>query len=194
MGRPVCISRGAVLAAALGAADENGLDGVTMPAVARRLNVTPMALYRHVRDKDDLLDGLVELLVDELAVAMPRSDASDPERIVERFVTVATDLARRHPAVSMLLLTRPVNTPSARARRSQFHEVLRRIGVRDEHVVTVERILTSTVLAVAAGQATGRFSTALTDADERMVVDFVVAGLGAFLPGRAGLSCREIHQ
>ena len=62
MGRAPQISREAVLDAALRLADEQGLEAVTMHAVARRLNVTPMALYRHVDDKNALLDGLVEVL------------------------------------------------------------------------------------------------------------------------------------
>src|SRR5690606_21008169 len=65
MGRLAQISRPAVLAAALAVADERGLDALTMQAVAARLGVTAMALYRHVRDKDDLLDGLVEALLTE---------------------------------------------------------------------------------------------------------------------------------
>ena len=42
-------------------ADEKGIEALTMAAVAERLGVTPMALYRHVAYKTDLLDGLVEL-------------------------------------------------------------------------------------------------------------------------------------
>ena len=68
MGRAPQISREAVLDAALRLADEHGLDAVTMHAVARRLQVTPMALYRHVDDKNALLDGLVEVLLTRPAV------------------------------------------------------------------------------------------------------------------------------
>src|SRR6185369_3226072 len=68
LGRAPQISREAVLAAALRLADEQGLDAVTMHAVARRLQVTPMALYRHVDDKNALLDGLVEVLLTGPAV------------------------------------------------------------------------------------------------------------------------------
>jgi Bacterial regulatory proteins, tetR family len=57
VGRTAQISRAAILSAGLAIADEHGLSAVTMQAVARRLRVTPMALYRHVANKDDLLDG-----------------------------------------------------------------------------------------------------------------------------------------
>ena len=76
MGRAPQISREAVLAAALRLADEQGLDAVTMHAVARRLQVTPMALYRHVDDKNALLDGLVEMLLTEYRCRGPRASGT----------------------------------------------------------------------------------------------------------------------
>ncbi len=57
------LTRSEILEATLDIADKSGLDGVTMRAVADRLGVTPMALYRHVGDKQGLLDGLVERLL-----------------------------------------------------------------------------------------------------------------------------------
>lgn len=49
-------------------ADDEGLDAVTMRAVATRLGVEAMSLYRHVANKDDILDGLVELVVEKMEV------------------------------------------------------------------------------------------------------------------------------
>jgi AcrR family transcriptional regulator len=64
--------------AALALADDHGLEGLAMAAVAERLEVTPMALYRHVANKADLLDGLVERLLTEFP---PRpAELAWPER------------------------------------------------------------------------------------------------------------------
>ena len=60
-----------MLAASLQLADEQGLAAITMQAVADRLGVTPMALYRHVTNKADLLDGLVESILLEVPAAGP---------------------------------------------------------------------------------------------------------------------------
>ena len=154
MGRVAQISRAAVLDAALRLADEQGLAAVTMHAVARSLRVTPMALYRHVADKDALLDGLVELLLTEY----PRTAAEG--RWDERLVALADGIratARRHPAVFPLLLTRPAVTPAARAARDAVQAALREGGLPDPEAARAERLISTAVLGFAASEAAGRF-------------------------------------
>lgn len=60
------LSRERVLRAALVLADEGGLASVTMQRVGRTLGVEAMSLYRHVRNKEDILDGLVDHVVAEI--------------------------------------------------------------------------------------------------------------------------------
>jgi AcrR family transcriptional regulator len=67
-GRPPRLSREAVVTAAEEIVARNGIDALTMRRVARELHSSPMALYRHVRDKDELL----VLLLDRLADRLPR--------------------------------------------------------------------------------------------------------------------------
>lgn len=55
-----------ILDAALDIADEHGVDAVSMRTVADRVGVTPMALYRHVKDKAALLDAMVGRLLTAL--------------------------------------------------------------------------------------------------------------------------------
>lgn len=62
------LSRERVLRAALVLADEGGLESLTMHAIGRRLGVQAMSLYRHVQNKADLIDGLVDLVVSEVEV------------------------------------------------------------------------------------------------------------------------------
>ena len=154
MGRVAQISREAVLAAALRLADEHGLAAVTMHAVAGRLHVTPMALYRHVADKEALLDGLVELLLTEY------SPPAAEGRWDERLVALADGIratARRHPAVFPLLLTRPAVTPAARTVRDAVQAALREGGLPDSDVARAERLISTAVLGFAASEAAGRF-------------------------------------
>jgi AcrR family transcriptional regulator len=63
------LNRAKVLRAAAELADEGGFDALTMRRLAARLGVVPMALYKHVADKHELLDGMVDLVFAE--VEMP---------------------------------------------------------------------------------------------------------------------------
>lgn len=148
------LTREEVLDATLALADERGLDAVSMRGVARRLDVTPMALYRHVGDKQALLDALVERLLDEL----PIPDRKLPWR--ERLQVLAASLratARSHPDAFLMLLRRPAATPAALRRRDAVFNALRDAGVDEELVPRLERLLNSFILGFAASEAAGRF-------------------------------------
>jgi AcrR family transcriptional regulator len=70
----VPLTRARILEAAVELADEGGLDGLSMRRLGQALGVDPMALYRHVRDKDDLLDGLRDVVLGGIPVAEPDPD------------------------------------------------------------------------------------------------------------------------
>lgn len=165
MGRPARIGRAAILDAALGLADEEGLEAVTMHAIARRLDVTTMALYRHMDGKDALLDGLVERLLTDFPQP-PEHGAWD-----QRLTAMASgirEVARRHPAVFPLLLTRPAVTPAARRVREAVKAGLREAGLTEAAAARAERLLSTAVLGFAASEAAGRFrlhSRAVLDED-----------------------------
>ncbi|MGW4404286.1 TetR/AcrR family transcriptional regulator [Nonomuraea sp. NPDC004702] len=82
-GRPPRISRADIVAAAHRVIEADGVGGLTMRRLAKEVGSTPMALYHHVRDKEELL----LLLLDEYAAGLPRPDLpADPR---ERVVVVA---------------------------------------------------------------------------------------------------------
>jgi AcrR family transcriptional regulator len=60
------LSRPLVLKAAVTLADEYGLEGFSMRRLAQELGVVPMALYKHVANKDELLDGMVDIVFGEI--------------------------------------------------------------------------------------------------------------------------------
>jgi AcrR family transcriptional regulator len=88
------LTRARILDAAVGVADEGGLEGLSMRRLGQALGVDPMALYRHVRDKDDLLDGLRDLVLGEIPAVEPGPDW----RTAMRGQTLgAREVMRRHP-------------------------------------------------------------------------------------------------
>jgi AcrR family transcriptional regulator len=154
MGRTAQIGRAAILDAALNIADDQGLDAVTMHAVAKHLQVTPMALYRHVASKAALLDDLVELLLTEF----PLPAAELPwDQVLTALAAGIRATARRHPAVFPLLLSRPTVTPAALQVRDAAQQALRRAGVPETEIARTERLISTAVLGFAASEAAGRF-------------------------------------
>jgi AcrR family transcriptional regulator len=148
--------RGQILDAALAIADEQGLDAVTMRAVAGRVGVTAMALYPHVSSKDDLLNGLVDHLLAELSRPDPGQPWRDRLRALGRS---ARELAHRHPAVAPLLFTRPAVTPGAVMVVEIIYQGLLDAGVPAGEVARVERLVSTFVLGFAISETGGRFGT-----------------------------------
>src|ERR1700722_7496108 len=60
------LSKARVLAAAVALADEVGPEAFSMRSLAQELGVVPMALYKHVANKEELLDGMVDLVFGEI--------------------------------------------------------------------------------------------------------------------------------
>jgi AcrR family transcriptional regulator len=94
------LSRERVLRAALELADEGGLESLTMHAIGQRLGVKAMSLYRHVQNKDDILDGLVDLIVSE--IELPASGADWRAALRERAISARQVFARHRWAIGLV--------------------------------------------------------------------------------------------
>ncbi len=177
MARPRLIDRATVLRASLAIADERGIDTLTMQAVAERLGVTPMALYRHVESKQDLLDGIVESLLEE--IPSPSGEQPWDEQLSTMGQAVRAT-ARRHPSVFPLLLQLPATTPGAKRVRQRVYRALENAGVAKAEVARVERLISTIVLGFATSEVTGRFrahSRKTLDADYAALERIILTGL-----------------
>src|SRR4051812_49480707 len=76
----VPLSRRRVLRAAVGLADRDGLDSLTMRRLAQEVEVEAMSLYHHVANKEAVLDGIVEVVLGGIMVAGDEAEAPPPER------------------------------------------------------------------------------------------------------------------
>ncbi len=109
--RRIPLTRERVLAAALAVADVHGVEGVTMRAVGEALGVEGMALYRHVANKDGLLDGIVEAVLAEVhadAADLPTAapEGGDWRAVVRARVLSARTTMLRHPWAPALVAAR----------------------------------------------------------------------------------------
>lgn len=74
----VPLSRRRVLRAAVRLADRDGLESLTMRRLAQEVGVEAMSLYHHVANKEAVLDGVVEVVLDEIMTAVEETEAPPP--------------------------------------------------------------------------------------------------------------------
>lgn len=107
------LSREDVIVEAIALADEEGLDAVSMRALATRLSVVPMAMYKHVSDKTDLVNAMIEHVVAGFAHHAPtNSSHSWRERFLMR-IRQATRTLDAHPWLRQALETSSKPGPNA---------------------------------------------------------------------------------
>jgi AcrR family transcriptional regulator len=106
------LSRERVLRAAIALADEGGIEAISMRRLGRELRVEAMSLYRHVASKDDILDGIADLVTSEFEVP---SGAADWKTAIRRSVVSAHEALLRHPWASSVIESR-LNSGPARLR------------------------------------------------------------------------------
>src|SRR3984957_19734573 len=87
------LSRPLVLQAAVELADQDGLEGFSMRRLAQELGVVPMALYKHVANKDELLDGMVDIVFGEIETP---AIAGDWRSAMRRRAISAREALKRH--------------------------------------------------------------------------------------------------
>lgn len=108
------LSRERVLDSAVGLADRDGIDSITMRNLASELGVEAMSLYYHVANKDELLDGMVDVVIREINDAVEPIGAVSPgdwkQALRERILT-AREVLLRHPWAPDLIETRGIMTP-----------------------------------------------------------------------------------
>jgi AcrR family transcriptional regulator len=106
------LSRERVLRAAVELADREGADGLSMRRLAAELDVVPMALYKHVANKDELLDGMIDMVVGE--IDPPRTDTDWKNAVRERILSARRALLR-HPWASRVMESRTSPSPTVMA-------------------------------------------------------------------------------
>ena len=114
------LSRERVLQAAIRLADQEGIESLSMRKLARELGVEAMSLYNHVANKDDLVDGIVDLVVSEIELP---STAEDWETAIREYAISAHEALLRHPWACSLVIS-PTSTRMMRTARLRYMEWL----------------------------------------------------------------------
>ncbi|MBI2768124.1 MAG: TetR/AcrR family transcriptional regulator C-terminal domain-containing protein [Burkholderiales bacterium] len=133
------LSREAIAVAALAQIDRDGLEALSLRALAAALGCEAMSLYHHVQHKGDLLDAVVDVLLSEWK--MPAPGSAPPRRLMMRIADSYRAVARRHPRAFVLLANRRFNTPVALAALEQVLQVLAAAGLKPREAAAGFRMI-----------------------------------------------------
>jgi AcrR family transcriptional regulator len=107
------LSRERILRTAVALADQGGVQAASMRKIAQELGVVPMALYKHVAGKDELLDGMIDVVVGE--IDPPSADEVEWKAAVRQRILSARQALLRHPWASRVMESRMEPTPTVLA-------------------------------------------------------------------------------
>ncbi|MER5324936.1 TetR/AcrR family transcriptional regulator [Streptosporangium roseum] len=146
----VPLSRERVLRAAVAVADAGGLGSLTIRSLAHELGVKPMSVYYHVSNKDEIFDGIVDLVFSEIELPSPDGDWRSEMR---RRATSARRVLRRHPWAIGLLESRTTPGPATLRHHDATIGTLRRAGFSVEMTAHAYVLLDSYVYGFALQEA-----------------------------------------
>jgi AcrR family transcriptional regulator len=126
------LSKDRVFRTAVKVADEGGISSVTMRGLANELGVEAMSLYYHVADKDEVLDGMIDVVVEEINARVDEIAPSTEEAwktTVRRRILAAREVLLGHPWAPGVLESRTTMSPTAMRYYDSLMRILREGGL-----------------------------------------------------------------
>jgi AcrR family transcriptional regulator len=150
------LTRQRVLRAAVALADRGGVGALSMRKLAQELGVEAMSLYHHVANKDDILDGIVDVVFGE--IDLPTGEAGWEAAMRRRSVS-AREALRRHPWATGLMESRRTPGPANIRHHDAVLGVLRNAGFPVELAAHAYSLLDSYIYGFALQEASLPFHT-----------------------------------
>jgi AcrR family transcriptional regulator len=151
------LNRDRVLTAAVALADDGGLESLTMRRLAQELGVVPMALYKHVANRQAVVDGMIDIVFAELE--LPDATGSDWKTAMRRRALSVRAALLRHRWAVGLMESRENPGPPNRRHHNATMGCLREAGFSLRDAVHVFSALDSYVYGFALQQKTLPFDT-----------------------------------
>jgi AcrR family transcriptional regulator len=164
------LSRERVLRGAVAVADAGGIAALTMRSLAHELAVKPMSLYHYVTGKDEILDGIVDLVFSEIDLPSPGGDWKSQMR---RRAVSARRALRRHPWAIGLMESRANPGPATLRHHDATLGTLRSAGFSVEMTAHAYALLDSYIYGFALQEASLPFNPqTVTEATEAIMQHF----------------------
>jgi AcrR family transcriptional regulator len=146
-----------VLLAAMALADEGGIDALSMRKLAQELGVEAMSLYNHVANKDDIIDGIIDLVASEID---PPPDGVDWQTAMRRSAISAHEVLMRHRWAGPLWMSSRKVSPARLRYGDAILRALREGGFSKDVTYHAFHALQSHVLGFTLYLLNFRFDTA----------------------------------
>lgn len=131
------LSRGEIVGRALDLAEAEGMVKLSLHKIADAVGVRTMSLYNHIRDKEDVLDAMADVILDGIVV--PESDAMSWEDALRALARAFRAAVLQRPRSAPLVLTRRLNSPAALPVVESALTTLQRAGLPTPAAVHVLR-------------------------------------------------------
>jgi AcrR family transcriptional regulator len=140
-----------VVEGALALADAEGLEAVTIRRLAKRLSVTPMALYWHFPSKDELLDGVAASLIEKVDLSLGGA-SGEWQNQLRALLGSLVGVLRAHASSAILLATRTVSSEGGLRATEVMLDILRHGGFSPAEATQIARHALSTVTNLVSGE------------------------------------------
>src|SRR2546429_3334688 len=178
------LTRERVLAAGIELADRDGLESISMRRLAQELGVEAMSLYTHVRNKDDLIDGMVDAVIGEIPTS---ADTADWKTSLRQLALAARTVVLAHPWAPHTIESRTTPGPAT----LQYINTV--IGTLREGGFTIAQ--THHALHILGSRALGFTQDLFDDSDDLdpETAASLASELGATLPYVAEMALAGTH-
>ena len=187
------LSRDRILRAALELADEVGIEAVTMRKLGQTLGFEAMSLYNYVANKDDLLNGIVDLV---LAETEPPSPVGDWDKAIRQSAISVHEALQRHPWACNLLMSPPRIRPARLRYMDSLLGRLREAGFSADATYHAYHVLDAHIFGFSLWQASHSYTPAETTNIVAMFERMIPADEYPHLHehGEQHLGVRPLHQ
>lgn len=181
------LSRDVILHAALEMIDANGIDSLSMRQLGQALGVEAMSIYHYFKNRDDLLDGVVEAVMQEIIDTVDKNHRRNQgwKTAARKFITAYRIVGNRHPNGFRLVAQRTLRTAAAKRVGQALTDAFAASGLNSEQVVIAYRAMTCFVAGFVLFETSGMkpaYTTGNFDLEFEKSLDILLAGIEECFP------------
>lgn len=181
------LSRDVILHAALEMIDTNGIDSLSMRQLGQVLGVEAMSLYHYFKNRDDLLDGVVEAVMQEIIDTVDRNHRPNQswKTAARKFITAYRIVGNRHPNGFRLVAQRTLRTAAAKRVGEALTGAFATSGLNADQAIIAYRAMTCFVAGFVLFETSKMkpaYTTGNTDLEFEKSLDILLAGIEECFP------------